>query len=357
MSTDSELLQRLSEAVAVSGDEGAVRQIVLEHIEGNVDERRVDALGNVLAWKRGGAPFGSRRNHVKVMLAAHMDEVGFMVMGVASDGTLIIEGVGSVDERQLLGKPVWIGPGKAPGVIGAKPVHLMEAAEREKVVKMDALRVDIGAASQEAAKSIVRIGDRGTFATRFQTLGPTMRGKALDDRLGCATLIELLRGGPLRVDLCAAFTVQEEVGLRGARVAAYALNPEAAFALDAAPANDLPALEGEENTAYNTRLGAGPAIYVADGRTLHSRPLADHLIATAEAAGIPYQIRQPGGGGTDAGAIQLAREGVPAAALSTPARYIHTAASLANVEDWRNTVQLMREALNRLTRKSLIADG
>jgi len=217
LSADFELLSQLSEAVGVSGGEGAVRQIVLEQLQGHVDEHRVDALGNVLAWRQG----QGRRNRLKVMLAAHMDEVGFMVMGIASDGTLIIEGVGSVDERQLLGKHVWIGADKTPGVIGAKPVHLMDAAEREKIVKMDTLRVDIGAATQEAAKGLVKVGDRGTFATRFESLGLVVRGKALDDRLGCATLIELLHGEPLKVDLCAAFTVQEEVGLRGARVAAF----------------------------------------------------------------------------------------------------------------------------------------
>lgn len=353
MGSDFELLRQLSEAVAVSGDEGAVRKIVLAEIEGHADEIQVDAVGNVLARKTGRGRRRARTAKLKAMVAAHMDEVGFMVMGIGGDGTLIVEAVGSVDERQWLGKPVWVGANKTPGVIGAKPVHLMDAAESEKVVKLDALRVDIGASSLETAKSQVKIGDRGTFASSFTSLGPTIRGKALDDRLGCVTLIELLRGEPLAVDLYAAFTVQEEVGLRGAQVAAYAFDPDAAFALDVAPANDLPGSDGEENVTYNTRLGAGPAIYVADGRTLHSRPLVNHLIKTAEAAGIPYQLRQPGGGSTDAAAIQLAREGIPVAAVSTPGRYLHTAFALVNLEDWRNTVRLVREALNTLSLASL----
>ncbi len=371
---DLDLLRRLSEAIAVSGDEGEVRKLVLEAIEGHAGEIRVDALGNVLARKNGrvngrgdppgrpyddppGRPYddppGRPHSGLRVMVAAHMDEVGFMVMGVAGDGTLIIEPVGGVDERQLLGKPVRVGANRVPGVIGAKPVHLMDAAERERPIKFDALRVDIGAGSADEAKALVKIGDRGAWEAGFAGLGPTLRGKALDDRLGCAALIELLRGDPLPVDLCAAFTVQEEVGLRGARVAAFAFDPQAAIALDVTPANDLPAHDGEEHASYNTRLGAGPAIYVADRGALHHPGLVRHLIQTAERHGIPYQIRQPGGGSTDAAAMHLTRAGIPAVALSTPGRYLHTALAHVNVEDWRNTLRLARAALEDLTPETL----
>src|SRR3990172_2833805 len=201
--SELDLARMLSEAVAVSGDEGAVRKIVLEHIAGFADEVHVDVMGNVHALRKARGNGGK----LKVMAAAHMDEVGFMVVGVASDGTLIIEPVGTVDERQFLGKAVWIGAGKVPGVIGAKPVHLMDSSERKGVVKFDSLRVDIGAASADAAKAKVNIGDRGTFAAAFAHLGPAIRGKALDDRLGCATLMELVRGERLAVDLHAVFTV------------------------------------------------------------------------------------------------------------------------------------------------------
>jgi len=345
-SAQLELLESLSNAVAVSGDEGAVRKIVLAAIENYADEVQVDSLGNVIATMNG-------RGHLRVMVAAHMDEVGFMITAVESDGTCRFDLVGSLDDRQLLGKAVWIGKNRVPGVIGAKPIHLTKANERYNVVKTDSMRIDLGAASKDAALSLVKVGDRGTFATPFSNLGPALRGKALDNRLGCATLVELLRAGPYEADLIAAFTVQEEVGLRGARVAGYAADPDVAVALDCAPANDLPAWDGSENVTYNTRLGQGPAIYLSDRNTISDQALVNHLTRTAESARIPYQFRQPGGGGTDAGAIQLAKKGVPSVSVSVPGRYIHTAAALVSTEDWRNTVRLMQAALAGLTPKAL----
>ncbi|MBI4772150.1 MAG: M20/M25/M40 family metallo-hydrolase [Chloroflexi bacterium] len=175
----------------------------------------------------------------------------------------------------------------------------------------------------------------------------------MDDRLGCATLIELLRGGPYRFDLHAAFTVQEEVGLRGAKVAGYTVEPLCAFVLDCTPANDLPDSRDRENTQYNTRLGHGPAIYIADRSTISDQRLVRYLQQTAESAGIPYQFRQPGGGGTDAGAIHLTRGGVPSVSVSVPGRYLHTPAAMVRAEDWRNTVKLMRLALENFNPKVL----
>lgn len=342
------LLERLCNACAVSGDEQEVRAIVLEQVRPHAGEVRVDALGNVLALRPGQ---GERR--LKVMLAAHMDEVGLMLTDDEGDGIFRFDTVGGLDVRQLAGKPVWVGRQRLPGVIGAKPVHLTTAEERKHALSLDALRIDIGPDNGKKAK----VGDRATFATQFARLGPSLRAKALDDRLGVATLIELLRQAPPNIDLLAAFTVQEEVGLRGARVAAYALDPDLAIALDCTPANDLPAwhsgghyddpLDGE-NTRYNTRLGAGPAIYVADGATLSDPRLIRHLVETAELYAIPYQIRQPGGGGTDAGAIHKQRMGIPSVSISVPGRYAHTAALLARLEDWKNTLRLVHAALTRL---------
>jgi endoglucanase len=344
-SGELELLRDLSNAVAVSGDEGAVRRIVLDAIRNHVDEVKVDALGNVLAVKR-----GSGRGE-RVLVAAHMDEVGFMVTGHDDDGTLRFETVGSLDARLLPGKAVWIGSRRLPGVIEIAPIYLVPADDRKSAPKVSKLRIDLGVDSAEAAQSLVRLGDRGAFATEFAAFGPALRGKALDDRLGCATLIELLRApAKYPFELHAAFTVQEEVGLRGARVAGYAVNPACAFVLDCAPAHDLPHHDRErENTQYNTRLGLGPAIYIADRGTLYDERLIRYLQATAEANGIPYQFRQPGGGGTDAGAIHLARGGVPTAAVSVPGRYLHTPAALIRAEDWRNTVKLLRLALENWT--------
>jgi endoglucanase len=265
------------------------------------------------------------------------------------DGIFRFDLVGGFDERQLVGKPVWIGRDHIPGVIGAKPIHLTSADERKRNISLDSLRIDVG--PEKSAH--VKLGDRATFATSFARLGPSLRAKALDDRLGVATLIELVRNAPPGIDLLAAFTVQEEIGLRGARVAAHAFKPDLAIAVDSTPALDLPSWEdGQgtfiENHQYNTRLDAGPAIYLADRGTLSDPRLIRHLIDTAEALGIPYQLRQPGGGGTNAGAIHLAQGGIPSVSLSIPGRYAHTAAAIARLSDWQFTYSLLHAALDRL---------
>ena len=334
------LLERLCNACSVSGDEGEVRRIVLEQVRPAADDVKVDALGNVLATRR-----GQGENRLRVMLAAHMDEVGFMLTKDEEEGIFRFDTVGGLDVRQLAGKAILVGKDHVPGVIGAKPIHLTTADERKQTITLETLRIDLGPGNSGK----VKVGDRAVFATQFVQVGPSIRAKALDNRLGVATLIELFKYAPTNIDFLAAFTVQEEVGLRGARVAAYALNPDMAFALDSTPANDLPPYDagekGSENTRYNTRLGAGPAIYVADSSTLSDPRLIRHFIQTAEKSGIPYQLRQPGGGGTDAGAIHKQREGIPSLSVSVPGRYAHSAAGLARLEDWRNTLKLVYAAL------------
>jgi endoglucanase len=342
------LLRNLSEAVGVSGNEGEVRKIVREYVEPLADEIQTDAMGNLLVIRK-----GPGRRRLRVMLAAHMDEVGFIVVSVGSEGQLKFDRVGGLDARQLLGKPVWVGKDRLPGVIGGKPIHLATRDELKQKVKVESMAIDIGASKKEAAEGKVKVGTVATFATSFRRIRGTVRGKALDDRLGVAVLVELLEYPPEGIELQAAFTVQEEVGLRGARIAAHALHPDVAIALDCTPARDLPTWDGEENTQYNAKLGLGPAIYAADSRTLAHPGLLRHLVDTAEASDIPYQIRQPGGGGTDAGAIHLAREGIPAISVSVPTRYIHTASSIATVSDWRNTVRLVHAAVSTLSRSVL----
>ncbi|MCX7607740.1 MAG: hypothetical protein N2049_00785 [Anaerolineales bacterium] len=336
------LLEKLCNACAVSGDEGEVRQIVLEEIKNHVDEVKVDALGNVLAVKSGSVP-----DRLRVMVAAHMDEVGFMLVAEDGDGLYRFETVGSIDVRQLVGKRLWVGKEHKPGVIGARPIHLTTAEERRRVIPLDALRIDLGPGGKAS------LGDRAVFATKFRCVGPSLMTKALDNRLGVATLIELVKNAPPNIDLLAAFTVQEEIGLRGARVAAYALAPDLAVAIDATPAHDLPTWDEEENTVYNTKLGLGPAIYVADADTLSDPRLVRHFIETAEAERIPYQVRQPGGGGTDAGSIHKQRGGIPSVTISVPHRYSHTAFSVARLDDWKHYAALLHAALNRLTPRIL----
>jgi endoglucanase len=286
------------------------------------------------------------------MITAHMDEVGFMLTAEDGDGVFRFDPVGGVDERQMVGKAVLVGREHVPGVIGAKPVHLTTPEERNRTISLDTLRIDVGPGNGGK----VKVGDRAAFATAFRRLGPSLRAKALDNRLGVATLIELVKHAPANIHLLAAFTVQEEVGLRGASVAGYALNPDLAVVVDSTPANDLPTWDGTENSVYNSRLDAGPAIYLADGSTLSDPRLLRHLVATAEERGIPYQIRQPGGGGTDAGAIHRVRTGIPSISVSVPGRYAHTPAGLARLADWQNTLALLHAALESLPHDILNAD-
>lgn len=340
------LLEKLCNASAVSGDEGEVRSLVLEQIKGHADEIKVDSLGNVLATK-----MGTEKSRLRVMLSAHMDEVGFMLVADDGDGLFRFETVGGMDVRQLPGKAVLVGREHVPGVIGARPIHLTTREERRQKIPLDALRIDIGPGNDK-----IKPGERAVFATRFQRSGPSFLSKALDDRLGVAVLVELLKQPPAGIDLLAAFTVQEEIGLRGAKVAAYAFNPDIGIAVDATPAFDLPVWDGEENSSYNTRLGYGPAIYIADGSTYSDPRLVRWLTGTGDTLKIPYQIRQPGGGGTDAGAIHKARTGVPSVSISTPHRYSHTAISVARLEDWKNTLALLHASLTRLTPEILAGE-
>jgi tetrahedral aminopeptidase len=340
------LLERLSNACAVSGDEGEVRKIVLNEVRSHADEVKVDALGNVLVIKR-----GSDEQRLRVMLAAHMDEVGLMLTHENGDGIYRFEIVGGISTADLAGKAVWIGKDHIPGVIGLKPVHLSQGDAHKKPIDLEDLHIDVGPVTGKE-----KVGDRATFATSFIQLGPSLRGKALDNRLGVAMLIELVKHAPPNIDLQAAFTVQEEIGSRGARVAAFTFNPDLAIILDSTPAYDLPVWDTDENVRYNTRLGAGPAIYVADSGTLSDPRLVRYIIETAEENQIPYQIRQPGGGGTDAGAIHKQREGIASVSISVPGRYHHSPASIVRLSDWEHTLNLVATALSRLTPEVLAGE-
>ena len=338
----NELLKNLTEAVGVSGEEKEVRLLIRDLIAEHVDEWHVDAMGNLIALKK-----GSGAVDLRVMVDAHMDEVGLIVTDYDNNGTLKFSGVGGFDDRALLGKVVQVGPKKLTGVIGARPIHLLNATQRNTITKMDAMRIDIGAKNKDAAKGEVSLGDRAAFVTEYEELGPTAIGKAFDNRAGCAALIELLRERPYPFDLIATFTVQEEVGLRGATTAAYGIKPDVALILECTPAYDLP---NKDDVSPNVALGQGPSIYVMDSGTMQDPRLVSLITQTAADHNIPFQIRRPGGGGTNTAIIQRVRGAIPAATIAVPGRYAHTPAMMINLEDYANVVKLAKATLLSLTK-------
>lgn len=342
-----ELMQRLSDARGVSGQEAEARRVILEAIKGHVEGVRVDALGNVLALKPGRAPAALPQ----VMVTAHVDEIGFVVRSVDGEGLLRFYSVGGVDARILPGLRVCVGADAAPGVIMWKPIHL---GREQKTVPLDNLRIDVGARDRAEAGRLAKPGDMITFPGEFRQVGDgAVRGKALDNRAGCALLVELLQGEPLPCDVLVAFTCQEEIGLRGAQVAGQALQPDMAIVLESTPAHDLPDLNADpdEGIAFNpaTRQGAGPVLTVMDSRTIVDPRLLNWLRNTAAAQGIPYQLKSMSGGGNDAGAIHISGSGVPTAAISMPARYVHGPAALLRVSDYDHTLALLHAALQDVT--------
>ena len=334
-------LEALSNAFGPSGCEDEVRKIVLDAIRGKVDDVHVDHLGNVIAHQKGTAHPGTR-----VMVAAHMDEVGFMITHADDGGMLHFVKVGGIDDRVLPAKTVCVGKKRISGVLAVKPVHLTKPDERGNVIPCSQLAIDIGAKSKDEAGKHFKVGDYAVFDTRFEELGGVAKGKAFDDRVGCAVLIELIERGPYPVDFWPVFTTMEEVGARGARAAAYAVAPAAAFVLEGTICDDTPK---EEDVSPTTRLGAGPAISVADRSAIADRRLLELVKETAEAEGIPYQFKQPGMGGTDAGTIHVTRAGVPSLPVSVPCRYIHSPVSIMSKHDFESTVALMAASLRRFT--------
>jgi tetrahedral aminopeptidase len=354
------VLERLSNEFGPSGRERAVRALIKAEVEPLVDRLEVDAMGNLITFKAGTGP----EPRLKVMASAHMDEVGFMITQIAKSGLLNFRTIGTISARMLLAKRVVIGSGvigddRVPGVIGAPVPHLQTAESARKVPDVNDLAIDIGAENDKAANGKVKVGDYGVFATQYTVLSddpawPTVRGKAFDDRAGCAALIGLL-AGRYPVDLYAVFTVQEEVGLRGARVAAYRVEPDAAFSLEGTICDDLPK-RPEDDVTPVTRVGDGPALSLMD-RALVSHPgLLRLLQDTAAAENIRIQYKAPMLGSTDSGAIHLTRAGVPAITVSIPCRYIHSPAAILNLNDLHDAVRLVAAALRRIERGDVMRD-
>jgi putative aminopeptidase FrvX len=322
-----DLIERLTEAYGPSGHEEQIREIIRAEVESLADEVRVDALGNLIAQKQG---TGQGK---KVMLAAHMDEIGLIISYVDKEGFLRAQPIGGVDVMTLVGGRVQFSDGTI-GVIAPE-----KRREFRKEPELTRVYIDIGAASHDEAKD--RLGQAVSFVRPFASLGRRIVAKALDDRIGCAILIETLRQlGSSSHDVYIVFSVQEEVGLRGARTSAYGLEPEVGIAVDITLAADTP-----EAPKMAMKLGDGPCIKVMDSGMLAHPGLKNLLIETAEAHDIPYQLEVLAGGATDAAAIQLVHGGVPAGCISIACRYFHTPSEMVDLEDVDNAVKLLLSTL------------
>lgn len=316
----------------VSSQEDAVRDYIRAQAEPYADTIRADSMGNLIVEKKGP---GNRR----LMLCAHMDEVGLMVHSITDEGYLKFDTVGGIDRRVLIGKPVLVGERRLPGVIGLKAYHLTTAEERRKIPKLREFYIDIGAKDREEAQRYVKLGDVAVFDSDVVEFGRGfLKAKALDDRIGCAVLVELLRE-PLPMDCTFVFTVQEEVGTRGAFGAAFSVTPDIALVLEGTTAADLPDMEARQRVCAP---GKGPVIPFMDGGTVYDRKLFELLRDLAQKNGIPWQTKEFISGGTDAGAIQRSRDGVRVGAISAAVRYLHTPSSVASIEDCQNILALSR---------------
>lgn len=317
-------IKELCSLDGVSGCENEVRSFIIEKIRPLADELTVDSIGNIIALKHG------ERRDKRVMLSAHTDEVGFIISGITDNGFLEFKTVGGIDTRVIISKHVRIGRNKINGIIGIKAIHLQTRDERRSVPKLSSLYIDIGAKSREEAEKLVSLGDYAAFDTRYSDFGTNkIKAKAIDDRVGCAILIELMREKPL-FDTYFCFMAQEEVGLRGAGLAAARVKPDIALVLEATTCSDV---GGVSEADYVTRLGGGAAVSFADRTTVVERGFCEWLINSARKESIPVQYKASVSGGNDAGAIHLANGGIKTASVSVPCRYIHSSVGIADKSD------------------------
>lgn len=311
-------LRKLCSFSAPSGNENTVRDFILSEIS-NFAECKTDNSGNIIAFKK-----GKKKSLKKVMVDAHMDEVGIIISGYTADGFLKFQTVGGINSSALFCKKVLIGKDTV-GVIGARPIHLTKGEEGKKCPKTDAMYIDIGAKDKTEAENAVPLGTLGTFMDNFEIIGENVKSKALDDRIGCAALIKLIKEYD-DYDFYATFTVGEELGLRGAKTAAYSLSPDYALVLEGTTASDIFGTSESEKVCI---LGNGAAISFMDNSTLYDRELYNAAINSP----VKSQPKAAVAGGNNSGAIHLSGAGVKTLAISAPCRYIHSGESVANLGD------------------------
>lgn len=327
-----ETLKTLCSINGVTGEEGAVRDYIRSRIEPFADEIITDPIGNLIVFKK-----GSKTPKKKIMLTAHMDEVGIIVTDITEDGYLRFACAGGIDRRVLLGKEVYIGKEHIYGVIGNKAIHLVKSDERKRIPKTDEMYIDIGVTAKEYAEKLVMPGDTGAFDPEVREFGEGFfKAKAIDDRVGCAAMIKLIESD-LPVDCWFVFTVQEEVGTRGVLGASFRIKPDMALILEGTTAADLPSVSGSKKICS---LGKGVVIPFMDRGTIYDKKLREEAIKLADKNGIKWQTKTYIAGGTDASAIQRSCSGVRVVGFAVAIRNIHTPASMASVADFDGMLKL-----------------
>ena len=335
-------LETLCRLPGVSGREEAVRQYIREKVTPFAEEIIEDAMGNLLVHVKGKQPEEPGK---KLLIAAHMDEVGVIITDITEDGYLKFDFVGGVDRRVVLGKKVLLGDKAVHGIIGLKPFHLTDGEERSRVPALRSLYIDIGVSTKEEAEKLVSLGDVGTFPDWSLFFGNgCFMAKAIDDRVGCTVMLELIRKGLPR-DAWFAFTVQEEVGCRGSQTAAWRIQPDYALILEGTTAADLPSQAGSEKVCCP---GKGPVIPFMDGGSVYDHGLFKKLTALADARGIPWQTKTKISGGTDASSIQRGGAGARVAAISAAVRNIHSPSCVFCLEDMQRIYDLAYAFLEEL---------
>ena len=349
---EEELIYSLCGAFGPTGCEAPVRETILPLVRPFADSILRDSMGNLICLCR----FGEGEDRQKIMISAHMDEVGMMVTEITEDGYCRFDTVGGIMLSVMEGRRVTLGDEnrQISGVIASKAIHHKKPKDRKKPTDIEKLYIDIGAKNREEAEALVSVGTLATFdseAYRFGEGGMQIKAKALDDRLGCAVMIramESLRKHPPEgdVDLYFCFTVREEIGRSGAKVVANRLAPDAALVLECTAVSDLSEVPEHRRVAIQ---GKGGAISLMDRATVYDRAFVDFALETARRDGIPVQVKKFVSGGNDAGSIHKSGEGVKTLALSVPTRYLHSPASVANLNDFRSVTALCEALLRRLS--------
>lgn len=331
------LLDKLTSLDGPSGYEGQVRDFIKENVKPYVDELFVDRMGNVIVHKKGSGK--------KVIIDAHMDEVGFIIKGYNDDGTLRFRALGGINDKIIPSKNVLIGPDKIPGIIGAKPIHLQGKEDREKGLTYNDCCIDIGANSREESEKLIELGEYVVFDTEYGDFGEDLvKGKAFDDRVGCLVLMEALKHS-YDIDLYGVFAVQEEIGERGAFISSLNIQGDIGIALEGTICADMPNIPKHLSA---TEVGNGPAISIMDRTSIFDADIAQDIMEVGDECGIAYQRRRAIAGGNDAATFHGTGKGAKIAALSVPCRYIHSSVSVASKADIVNTIKLLVAYLKTL---------